>query len=325
MRKSPLLLAILGALSGCSETFEDKGCKEVPEEQTECEAPSQVKTGDLFLPGKCGELEIVEVLGPGTRGTTPTDVAVLETCCYPVLVEDHDPAGECVVGRPYYENGRALSAPLLAGVPAASEARRAAAWASAGAGEHASIAAFARLALQLLRHAAPTALLTGVHQAAIDEVRHSEVCWGLAERFGAERVQPGAFPFAGPVPTDVSLAELAAASVREGCLAETLGAHVAQIAAELAPEREVRDALAGIAGEEARHAVLSFQIVAWALAAGGAEVKAAVQRALGEPWPELDVAELALRANVPVSQLAAAARAGVREVLEPAIERLLSI
>jgi hypothetical protein len=176
MRKSPLLLAILGALSGCSETFEDTGCKEVPEEQTSCEAPGSVDRDQLFIPGKCGDLEIVEVLGSGTRGTTPTDAGELETCCYPVKVVDHDPAGECVIGRPYYEDGRALSAPLLAALPADSRARRAAAWASAGAGEHASIAAFARLALQLLRHGAPTALLSGVHQAALDEIRHSEAC-----------------------------------------------------------------------------------------------------------------------------------------------------
>jgi hypothetical protein len=301
---------------------------EVKAAQTSCPPASEVNPDELFLPGKCGDdLEITEVRGAGMRGTTKLQSGDdLETCCYPVEVTDHEPSEECMVGRPYYENGKALSAPLLARSGSSpSGNKRALAWARAGAGEHASVAAFARLAIELMRHGAPNALLGGVHQAALDEVRHAELCWSLAEHFGGERVKAGSFPFGGSVPADVSLAELAAAAVREGCLAETLGAHVADVAARLAHEGRVREALRKISDEEATHAVLSFRIVAWALGAGGPDVRAAVRAALAEPWPKLDVAELALRAGVDEAELRAAARTGVSEVVEPAVARLLAL
>ena len=86
----------------------------------------------------------------------------------------------------------------------------------------------------------------------------------------------------------------------------------------------MKDALRGIAAEEGTHAVLSFRIVAWALSAGGEEVRRAVERALSEPWPRVDIAELSLRANVDAALLARAANEGVAEVLAPAVARLLA-
>jgi hypothetical protein len=320
-------LSILSALSGCSETFEDKGCFEVSADATSCPSKDELEPNDLSLPGKCGDdLEITEILGGGKVETiTGQDGTETPMCCYPVEVTDSDPGAECQVGRPFTEGGRSLVAPLLADGPVvAPESERAEAWAKAGAAEHASVAAFARLALELLSHGAPSELLTGVHQAALDEIRHAELCFSLAERFGSARVRPGAFPFTGAPVGSGSLAAFAAAALREGCLGETLGAHVTEVAAALAPESEIREALASIAAEEATHAVLSFRIVAWALAAGGPHVRAAVLAALDRPWPRLDVNELALRSNVDVEALSAAAERGVREVLEPAVARLMA-
>jgi hypothetical protein len=158
----------------------------------------------------------------------------------------------------------------------------------------------------------------------MDEVGHAEICWAIAQRFGAPRVSAGAFPFPDRIAVDADLPALAAAALREGCLAETLGAHVVSVAAELAPEPDVQSALRHIAREEATHAVLSFRIVAWALRVGGAAVKSAVCAALAEPWPKLDVEELALRANVDVALLHAASEQGVAEVIRPAAVELLA-
>src|SRR5688572_15410358 len=172
MRKSPLLLSILAALPACSETFEDRGCLIVPAEQTSCAPADSVKPEQLFLPDHCGDdLEISEVKSGGTREElTFQDGTTKPACCYTVEVVDDDPQGECVIGRPYLDGGTPLTAPLRAGAPQtpAADARRGVAWARAGAGEHASIAAFARLALQLLGHGAPSELLEGVHRAALD-------------------------------------------------------------------------------------------------------------------------------------------------------------
>ena len=327
MRKSPLLISILAALSGCQSSHADKACLELAPERA-CPPADKVEPKQLSLPGQCGDdLEITEVVSGGTRETiTADDGSEHPSCCYTVEVVDHDPQGACVVGRPYYEANQARRAPLRAeGSSPDAPCERATAWARAGADEHASVAAFTRLALQLLAHGAPSDLLRPVHQAALDEIDHAELCWSLARRFGAAVVAAGAFPFTQPVAVDVTLAELASDAVREGCLGETLGAHLAAIAAELAPEPGVKAALQAIAVEEAAHAVLSYRIVAWALCTGGSTVKAAVQAAFAAPWPKADVAELALRANVPVALLSAAATQGVAQILEPARDSLLAV
>jgi hypothetical protein len=203
--------------------------------------------------------------------------------------------------------------------------RRGLAWANAGAAEHASVAAFGRLALQLLALGAPAALVRDVHRAALDELGHAELCWSLARRFGESVESPGPFPFSEPVATNLDLAELAAAVVRDGCIEETLGAHLALELARSAPEADVRAAMTTIAGEEAQHAVLSFRILAWALQAGGARVRAAVREAFAELRLPLALAELALRTGVEVSALCAAAERGACELLEPARNRVLSM
>ena len=330
MRKSPLLLSILGALSGCEpgEPFTDEGCMHVSADETSCPARDSVDPDDLYLPNKCGhDLEITEVTGEGTRTTlTWQDGTMHEACCYPVEGVDNEPEMECMVGRPYLEDGQARRAPIRseAWPEYVVESRRAVAWARAGAAEHASVAAFARLALELLAHGAPVALLRDVHQAAIDELRHATVCWSLSKHFGGGAVSVGAFPFGAPVAVNGSLATLAANAVREGCLAETLGAHVADVAAELSAEPAVRSALRSIAAEEATHAVLSFRIVAWALRRGGAEVRAAVRAALEAPWPRLDLGELSERSCVDMARLREAEKQGMARVLGPAVERLLA-
>jgi hypothetical protein len=323
--RNPLLLSILAALSGCTDSFHDKGCMVVPAEQMTCRPGKDVQPKELFLPGKCGDdLEIDDVDSDGTRETLTGDTGMEQSvCCYTVMVTDSNTMSECVVGRPYRDGAGALRAPVRSSSPVVASLR-AQAWERAGAEEHASVAAFARLSLELMAHGAPSELLRDVHRAALDEVGHAERCWSMARRFGAGSIGAGPFPFRAPVAVDVTLAALAADAVREGCLGETLGAHLAAVAAERAPEPEVRAELVVIAAEEAEHAVLSFRIVAWALAVGGAEVLAAVRAAFEAPWPRADVAELALRASVDEALLERAAAEGVTDVLEPARDRLLA-
>jgi hypothetical protein len=173
---------------------------------------------------------------------------------------------------------------------------------------------------------APLDLVRDTHHAALDEIGHSELCWSLARRFGEPVESAGPFPFSGPIDATIGLAELAMQLVRDGCVEETLGAHLAVELAAAASEPEVRAVLTTIAAEESQHAVLSFRILAWALQTGGADVRAAVRSAIAEPAPlRLALGELSLRSGVAVAELRAVAERGVREVLEPARERLLAI
>jgi hypothetical protein len=304
---------------------------EVPPEQRSCPSPDDVAPKDLSLDnGACGH-EIIEINGEGKRTERTIDYVpnggsrTFPACCYPVTVEDNsDTTGCAVPGRPYYDHGEPRSAPLLArGVPPAVSARRAAAWAKAGAGEHASVASFSRLVLELMALGAPAALLSEAHRAALDEIRHAETCWGFAKSLGLD-VQAGAFPFVGRLELDVTLDAFASATVRDGCVAETLGAHLLAAAAALAPEAAVKSALEQMAREEARHAVFAFRIVAWALARGGPSVRASVRDALASARFEPDLDELAVRAQVDVARLRAALNEGVEDVIQPAIAALLA-
>lgn len=333
MNRNPMLVAILAALSGCSDSYDGEACMDVPATQTTCPSRSEVDKSDLYVPANslCGHNEIVEVTGDGKREDLPRGVVPdgfpsdpIPSCCYPAEIIHHD--GPCATpGRPYFDAGNALLAPLRASAEdtAGQPSQVASAWARAGAAEHASVAAFSRLALELMALGAPNDLLRAVHQAALDEVGHADLCWAAAKRAGHSDVCAAEFPIR-ELKLASNLAALAAAAIREGCLAETLGAQVMIEIAALVSDPETKAVLDTIAREEATHAVLSFRIVAWALRVGGAEVKAAVRAALEEPWPALDLDELALRANVSPARVAEAAERARVEVLMPAARRLLA-
>jgi len=326
MRPNPLLLTILSAIACDTTSYESEACFTVEADVEACPAASDVDTAQLYLPNQCGDdLHISSVDGEGVRKDIVAQSSeTFPSCCYPVTVVDTDSSSQCVVGRPYVEGSSQRSAKIHTSSAGLTHSDCANAWLRAGALEHASVAAFARLSLQLMACGAPNALLTEVHQAAVEETEHAEACWKMARKLGVDCVVPGPFPFGEAIELAADLARLAADTVREGCLAETLGAHLARVAADAAPDLETRAVLQKIAADEARHAALSFRIVAWALRAGDAKVREAVMSAFAGPLPQLDIAELALRANIDSSVLARAARAGVDEVIRPAAITLMA-
>jgi hypothetical protein len=124
--------------------------------------------------------------------------------------------------------------------------------------EAAAVIAFERLADELEAHGAPRELVHRARRSAADEVRHAEVTRGLAARFGGVFEAPHAE--LGPVR---DLEAIARENAAEGCVRETYGALVAMWQAEHAEDREVREALAAIAGDELGHAELSWEIARW--------------------------------------------------------------
>ncbi|APR76941.1 Hypothetical protein A7982_02288 [Minicystis rosea] len=241
------------------------------------------------------------ISGPTVQGTT---------CCYVVEIgQPFDPPCGAIPGRPFVVEGRARIAPVGAGVhgwaarasepapvaasrppmgalspdvAALDDATRAAvgrAWAMDAAFEHASVASFGKLALELLAFGAPADLVRATHEAALDEIRHAEMCFTLSGRYLGALVGPGTLLEARSFMGAATLADLAAATVREGCVGETLAAVVASVQHTDATDPAVRAALAIIAEEESRHAELAFRVVAWAIAAGGEDVRHAVHQA----------------------------------------------
>lgn len=197
-------------------------------------------------------------------------------------------------GRPLLDGDDALAAPVRPGgawlgaqvpedslgdPPADLRPALAAAWLDDARMEHASVAAFARAALELLAVGAPAELLAGCAQAGLDEVRHAQACFALAAAHGAA-MEPGPLPLLAP--RAGGLVALACDTFREGCVGETIAALSAMRAARVCRAPAVTAALAQIAEDETRHAELAWATLAWAVRTGGAEVEAAVRALAAE-------------------------------------------
>jgi hypothetical protein len=170
--------------------------------------------------------------------------------------------------------------PEVNALDAPTRAALAAAWLDDAYAEHASIAAFTRVSMQLIAVAAPPELLEGAHRAALDEVRHARLCFTLASMYGARWEAPG------PIAPDAirhavcDRVSLAREALLEGCLGEGVAAAIARASRDTAEDPAVMSALATIADDEARHCELAWSIVGWCLDTGGAAVVQAADDAL---------------------------------------------
>lgn len=183
----------------------------------------------------------------------------------------------CVIGRPFLVYGserRAetsrrsdwCSEPLVELAHLTPTERRVLAtrWETIGSMEHASIAAFARFALQLLSVGAPADLLERTHAALADETRHAKLAYGLGRRYGGYDMGPAPLAMDGAL-DDHDLRSMVVNTVLEGCIGETVAAAEAAWGSEQAQDPVLRGALSEIAADEARHAELAFAFVHWAV------------------------------------------------------------
>jgi hypothetical protein len=150
-------------------------------------------------------------------------------------------------------------------------------WLLAARTEHASVAAFSQLGLQLTALGAPARLLEATHRAALDEIRHAQVSFAIARAISGEQHTAGPIPALATRSGAIDLTGLAIETLIDGCVGEGIAADVAARSSCLADEPAVRDALATIALDEARHAELAWDILAWALAEGDGLVRRAVR------------------------------------------------
>ncbi|HVY49853.1 MAG TPA: ferritin-like domain-containing protein [Minicystis sp.] len=212
-------------------------------------------------------------------------------CCYAVT------ESYCELGRPFVVAGRrrvaAIAAraaardwsdarltPDTAGLSAEAREALAAAWSADGLLEHASVAAFSRFSLELMALGAPRDLVRGAHEAALDEVRHAELCFALASAYAGAAVEPERLDVGVDLDLARDLASLAVRAFDEGCVGETIAAIVAAEQLAHATDPAVRAALERISADEARHAELAWRTAAWAVEVGGHEVVGALERAL---------------------------------------------
>ncbi|WP_434421555.1 ferritin-like domain-containing protein [Nannocystis pusilla] len=314
-------------------------CFPVPDGLADCAACDEVCTqswanaaasGDPF----CSYNELIVQCGPDPMPAEP------DQCCYFVAHGD----GMVCEGRPFVVEGEGRVAPnlrrsdwggqvlpSLAGLDDPTRAALADLWGAAAADEHASVAAFARFALQLLAVGAPASLVDGAQRAMADEIAHARACYALAGAYAGTPMGPGRLDMSSAL-GDTDLPALAAAAVREGCVGETLAALLAQVATFQADDYAVRSALKQIAVDEGRHSQLAWRFVQWALGRSPAvreAVREAFAAALREPiavrpWPaDADPEQLRAHGRLSPEVQMTLCRDALVGVIGPAADALL--
>ena len=268
--------------------------------------------------------------------------ATSDACCYDVLTESYP----CYVGRTFFIDEGVVTAelrpggswsagpePCVAGLDAKTRRALGEAWARDGLFEHASVASFARFVMQLLALGAPASLVRDAHAAAIDEVAHAEISLALAAGYFGQRFEPTALPFGTALSIEADLPSVAAETVMEGCIGETVATLQALAALEHATDPAVREVLLRTVMDEARHAELAWRFMAWALAVGGAATHVAIARAFeafkpppprSEDLSGVDLAAYAGHGRQTATDARAIAERVITEVVRPLAAALLA-
>ncbi|MEZ4298737.1 MAG: hypothetical protein R3B70_27550 [Polyangiaceae bacterium] len=200
-----------------------------------------------------------------------------ETCCYewrehcagrPLRDGPHVYKASPVVGTAGWIDPVAATGPL--------NPRAASHWLDNALLEHASIAAFSKLALDLLALGAPADLISAAFAAGRDEIEHAQLSFSLAASFtGDPSLAAGPAPFAPAASIEVGLspARLLRETFHDGCIGEAAAALVLEATARRAVEATARRApspltatLRRMSEDESRHAELAYRIVAWLVA-----------------------------------------------------------
>lgn len=278
--------------------------------------------------------------GSDPSATPPPADAPRDVCCYDISLTQNQPIDVIhppVMGRPLVgDEGQAQVATVasgaawsMGGVSASEvealaqhlspEARAwlATRWLQDGLAEHASVASFARVSLELMALGAPPELLAAVHGAALDEIDHAQRCFALASAYAQRPLGAGALQSPGPRP--MSFESLACETFLEACVGESAATLQAMRQRRNAAHPRVIETLTRIIDDEAKHAAIAWKTVSWAIQMGGASVKSALRQAAQEARAELEDAGRASASDEVL--LLSAAQLAAHGRLSPAAER----
>jgi hypothetical protein len=136
--------------------------------------------------------------------------------------------------------------------------------------EHASVASFARFAIDLMTIEAPLEMIERAQKCSLEEIEHAKICAlvvgkimaakeGENERFA---VKLGKFP-KHHVEFDGDLARLCKAVAFEGCINESIAAAHLLYASQLCSNESLKALLKYVAEQEWGHAVFAFDCFYW--------------------------------------------------------------
>jgi len=183
---------------------------------------------------------------------------------------------DCAIGRPLMV-GTGRQHAVVAGIEVAPGSVRAipgldgetrgalaAWWAHVAQLEHASVASFARVTLELMSLGAPPDILRDVQSAASDEIVHAQLAFEQASRFSGITLGPAPLSTAGVVPR-VGAEAVLKGLIAEACVGETVGVAEARIAREGCTDPALQGVFTQIIDDETRHAALAWRTLAWLL------------------------------------------------------------
>jgi len=199
--------------------------------------------------------------------------------------------------------------------------------------EHASVASFARFLQHLLVLGAPSDLIAGASKALGEEIRHTAICGGLAEGFGACPQVPGRLDIRGSV-AHYDVDTITLGLVQEACIGESLSAIEVAEAARRCREPEVQARLTEIAEDELRHAALGWRTLQWILKTADEPLRAAVEASFkrsfsqfagGLPPATRSESETEAFGQLDPSTRFAVRQRGLEEVVRPCVQALFQL
>lgn len=113
---------------------------------------------------------------------------------------------------------------------------------------------------------APLSLVRAAHNAALDEIRHSELSLALSNHFDPlEEYEITGFSEPLTISIDRSLSEVCHSVAREGAVGETISTLMAAVEATVEFDGSALDVLRIIIVDEARHSALAWQTLRWCI------------------------------------------------------------
>lgn len=200
-------------------------------------------------------------------------------CSFNIYAEKWECSGPCIQeGRPFFVQGEQVLPCLVDGsqwlneVPTTEQSLSfdqcklvAQHWISAARMEQASVAAFARFALQLMHLGAPPELLADTSLAMQDEIDHAQRCFTLAAQYSGQAISAGPLALDGALDQELAAERIAVDVFLEGCVGETVAAIEALEMKELASQDHVKETLEVITRDEHKHALLAWRSLDWML------------------------------------------------------------
>ena len=190
--------------------------------------------------------------------------------------------------------------------------------------EHASVASFNRFALDLMKFGAPAHLVQKAQMAAMDEIRHAQSAFAIANELLSASVQPGAMNIDAHL--SETLLDFASAVLEEAAIQETLAVLLAAEQHRVAQDPTIKRYLEEVVREESQHAELAFETLRWCLEVGGAPILSLLQERLKQPmtlsldnYPSVGIPELGLPAR---QQMEAVLERGIAGVIVPSLQSL---